>query len=202
VYKKWIKRLIDIIISLIGIILFSPVFTIILMILMIANKGKPFFFQSRPGKDEKLFSLIKFKTMTDEQDKDGNMLSDEFRMTKIGSFVRRTSLDEIPQLVNVLLGSMSLVGPRPLLIEYLPLYSAEQRKRHTVKPGITGWAQINGRNAISWDEKFKFDIWYADNLCFTLDIKILALTVKKVFRSENINTSNKITMAKFTGSNN
>jgi undecaprenyl phosphate N,N'-diacetylbacillosamine 1-phosphate transferase len=193
------KRLFDIVFSTAGIIILSPVFLVLTIILLIVNKGNAFFLQARPGRNEKIFFLIKFKTMTDERDTDGNFLPDTVRLTKIGSFVRRTSLDEIPQLFNVFMGEMSLVGPRPLLVEYLPLYNQEQKKRHNVKPGITGWAQINGRKAITWDEKFKLDIWYADNLSFPLDIKILFLTVKKVFKSENINTSKTITMVRFTG---
>lgn len=169
------------------------------MALFLVNDGKPFFFQSRPGKGGKIFKIIKFKTMNDRKDSNGDLLPDSKRLTKIGALVRKTSLDELPQLLNVLIGDMSLVGPRPLLIEYLPLYNFEQGRRHNVRPGITGWAQVNGRNAISWNEKFNLDVWYVDNLSFNLDLKILLLTFKKVFKSEGINASANVTMEKFTG---
>lgn len=167
--------------------------------LTLANQGKPFFFQVRPGKNAKLFKIIKFKTMNDRNDSNGNLLPDDVRLTKIGNFVRKTSLDEIPQLLNVLKGDMSLIGPRPLLPEYLPLYSAEQNKRHLVRPGITGWAQVNGRNAISWEQKFKLDFWYVENVSFLLDLKILWLTLKKVLVKEGISSATSATMEKFTG---
>ena len=176
-----------------------PILVVIIIILAISNQGSPFFFQTRPGKNNKLFKVIKFKTMNDRKDKQGNLLPDADRLTPIGSFIRKASLDEFPQLLNVIMGDMSLVGPRPLLVEYLPLYSKEQAKRHDVRPGITGWAQVNGRNAISWDEKFKFDVWYVKNMSFLMDVKILFLTIAKVFRSEGISSQNTVTMSKFTG---
>jgi len=166
---------------------------------MVVNNGKPFFFQIRPGKNEKLFKIIKFKTMTDKKDRDGELLPDKDRLTSIGIFVRKTSLDEIPQLINVLIGNMSLIGPRPLLPEYLPLYTEKQSKRHLVKPGITGWAQVNGRNAISWEKKFEYDIWYVEHLSFILDIKIILKTIKKVIVSEGVNTEGQATTEKFKG---
>jgi len=198
-YKNYIKRFFDFTIALVGLICLSPIFIVATIGLYFANKGKPFFFQKRPGKDEKLFSIIKFKTMTDATDKNGNLLHDEKRLTAVGKFVRKTSLDEIPQLLNVLKGDMSLVGPRPLLPEYLPLYSKEQKKRHQVKPGITGWAQVNGRNAISWEQKFALDVWYVESQSFLLDLKILYLTLKKVIRSEGINQVGQATAGKFKG---
>jgi lipopolysaccharide/colanic/teichoic acid biosynthesis glycosyltransferase len=167
--------------------------------LYVANQGKPFFFQTRPGKDEKLFRIVKFKTMNDKKDSEGNFLSDAERLTRIGRFVRKTSLDEIPQLLNVLKGDMSLIGPRPLLVQYLPLYNAEQKQRHNVRPGITGWAQVNGRNAISWEQKFAYDLWYVDNCSFLLDIKIVVLTLKKVFVREGISQEGHATMGTFKG---
>ena len=167
--------------------------------LFFANQGKPFFFQARPGKDEKLFNIIKFKTMNDKKDNQGNLLDDVHRLTKIGSFVRKTSLDEIPQLLNVLKGDMSLIGPRPLLIQYLPLYNAFQKQRHTIRPGITGWAQINGRNAISWTQKFEYDVWYVEHCSFLLDCKILFLTIKKVFVRDGISQEGQATMEAFKG---
>ena len=167
--------------------------------LFFANKGKPFFFQIRPGFNEKLFNIVKFKTMTDAKDDEGNLLPDAARMTKIGSFVRKTSLDELPQLINVLRGDMSLIGPRPLLQEYLPLYTTEQKKRHNIRPGITGWAQVNGRNAISWEDKFKLDVFYVQNLSFLLDLKILILTIKKVVVKDGITSDTSVTMEKFKG---
>jgi lipopolysaccharide/colanic/teichoic acid biosynthesis glycosyltransferase len=177
----------------------SPIFVIVALLLALANKGKPFFFQRRPGENERLFSIIKFKTMTDKKDKNGNLLPDAERLTAIGSFVRKTSLDEIPQLLNVLKGDMSLVGPRPLLPEYLPLYTLEQKRRHEVKPGITGWAQVNGRNALSWSDKFKRDVEYVEQQSFVLDCKILFLTLKKVLVSEGISQKGQVGMSKFEG---
>jgi lipopolysaccharide/colanic/teichoic acid biosynthesis glycosyltransferase len=167
--------------------------------LAIASNGKPFFFQIRPGKNEKLFKIIKFKTMTDVKDTDGNLLPDAERLTKAGRFMRKTSLDELPQLINVLKGDMSLIGPRPLLPQYLSLYSDFQSRRHEVKPGITGWAQINGRNAISWEKKFEFDVWYIDHISFLVDVKISLLTVKKVFISEGINNEGQLSTEPFKG---
>lgn len=198
-YKGFFKRFFDIIIGLFGIIVFSPFFVIILILLTYNNKGAPFFFQKRPGKNEKIFKVIKFKTMNDRKDKNGDLLPDSQRLTKIGKIVRKTSLDELPQIINLLKGDMSIVGPRPLLPEYLPLYNKEQKKRHRVKPGITGWAQVNGRNAISWEQKFEFDVWYVENISFLLDVKIFFMTFLKVFKSEGINTQNHATTVKFNG---
>lgn len=199
IYRSLLKPLIDFIIALIAFSILSPVFILVTIWLIFANSGKPFFFQRRPGKNEKIFKVIKFKTMNDKKDKNGNLLPDADRLTAVGLFVRKTSLDEIPQLLNVLKGDMSLVGPRPLLIEYLPLYNADQQQRHLVKPGITGWAQINGRNAISWKQKFEYDVWYVHHLNFALDVKILWKTLMKVFKSEGINSATSVTMEKFTG---
>lgn len=199
-YKFCLKRAIDVCIALVCFISFLPVFLLLIGLLLITNHGKPFFLQKRPGMHEKLFSIIKFKTMTDREDEFGHLLPDAERMTKLGLFVRKMSLDEIPQLLNVLKGDMSLIGPRPLLVEYLPLYNEEQKRRHDVKPGITGWAQVNGRNAISWEDKFKLDIWYVDNQSLWLDAKILFLTVKKVLIKDGISGKGEVTMSKFTGS--
>ncbi|WP_430399250.1 sugar transferase [Flavobacterium sp.] len=198
-YKSFFKRLFDFTVALIGFILLSPVFVIVTIGLFFANQGKPFFFQTRPGKNEQLFNIIKFKTMNDKKDNQGNLLDDVHRLTKIGSFVRKTSLDEIPQLINVIKGDMSLIGPRPLLIQYLPLYNDFQKQRHNIRPGITGWAQVNGRNAISWPQKFEYDVWYVENCSFLLDIKILFLTIKKVFVSEGISQEGQATMEVFKG---
>ncbi|MCG8761065.1 sugar transferase, partial [Tenacibaculum finnmarkense] len=176
-----------------------PIFIIVLLLLSIYNNGKPFFFQKRPGKNQEIFKVIKFKTMNDKKDSDGNLLADAERLTKFGNFVRKTSLDEIPQLLNVLKGDMSLIGPRPLLIEYLPLYSNEQQRRHDVKPGITGLAQINGRNAISWQKKFEYDVQYVDHISFISDVKIFFKTFLKVFKSEGINKEGEVTTTKFLG---
>lgn len=198
-YKSFIKYIIDFLLAFIVFIILFPLFIFFTVGLLIANNGKPFFFQKRPGKNEKIFTVIKFKTMTDAKDQNGDLLSDEKRLTTIGSFVRNTSLDEIPQLLNVIKGDMSLVGPRPLLPEYLPLYNNTQKKRHQVKPGITGWAQINGRNAISWKKKFELDIWYVKNVNFVLDLKILFLTIKKIIVRDGINSDTSATMEKFKG---
>jgi len=198
-YKNVFKPFFDFIVSLLCLIIFSPIFIIILVILSYFNNGQPFFYQIRPGKHGKLFKVIKFKTMNDKKDDQGNLLSDEKRLTNLGKFVRKTSLDELPQLINVLKGDMSLIGPRPLLPEYLTLYNPIQRKRHDVKPGITGWAQVNGRNAISWEKKFELDVWYVEHLSFKLDAKILFKTILKVIKSEGINTANQATTTKFTG---
>lgn len=199
IYRKYLKPSLDFIIAIIGFIILLPFFLIIVFLLLIANNGKVFFLQVRPGFQGKTFKLIKFKTMNDKEDRKGNLLPDSKRLTAIGNFIRKTSLDEIPQLLNVMQGEMSLIGPRPLLIEYLPLYSDSQKRRHEVKPGITGWAQVNGRNTISWEKKFEFDIWYVDHLSFLLDVRILFLTIKKVFKSEGINSETAATMEKFTG---
>jgi lipopolysaccharide/colanic/teichoic acid biosynthesis glycosyltransferase len=198
-YKSFFKRIIDIIAAFLGLLIVSPLLVIVAIGLFFANNGKPFFFQTRPGLHEKLFNIVKFKTMTDAKDVNGNLLPDAERMTKIGSFVRKTSLDELPQLLNVLKGDMSLIGPRPLLVEYLPLYSMEQKKRHNVRPGITGWAQVNGRNAISWLAKFKLDVFYVENLNFLLDIKIVLLTIKKVLKREGVSADNSVTTNAFKG---
>lgn len=199
-YKHFFKRLIDFTLSLTGFIIISPIFIILWIWLTIANKGAgALFFQERPGKDEKIFKVIKFKTMTDERDASGKLLPDAERLTKVGRFVRSTSLDEIPQLINVIKGDMSLIGPRPLLVQYLPLYNDIQRRRHEVRPGITGWAQVNGRNAISWTHKFEYDVWYVDNISLSLDIKILVRTILKVFKREGISSDTSSTMEAFRG---
>lgn len=198
-YKRFIKSAVDFMVSFIALGLLSPIILILTLLLIFANHGKPFFYQKRPGKDAKIFTIIKFKTMNDNKYKNGELLPDVQRITKIGEFVRNTSLDELLQLFNVLKGDMSIVGPRPLLIAYLPLYSKEQARRHLVKPGITGWAQVNGRNTISWEEKFAFDVWYVDNLSLTTDLKIIFKTVKKVFKREDISASEQETMTMFTG---
>lgn len=200
-YKHFFKRFFDFIIALIGLLVLLPIFIIVTIGLYFANQGKPFFFQARPGKDERIFKIIKFKTMNDKKDAKGNLLSDAERLTPIGAFVRKTSLDEIPQLINVLKGDMSLIGPRPLLPEYLGLYDDYHKRRHEVRPGITGWAQVNGRNAISWTRKFELDVWYVDNICLILDIKILLLTVKKVIVKEGISAAGQATTEAFNGSN-
>ncbi len=198
-YRNLFKRLIDLSAALIGLLLLSPLFLLVAWALIIANNGKPFFFQTRPGKNGRLFKIVKFKTMNDKKDADGNLLPDAERLTAVGRFVRKTSLDEIPQLINILKGDMSLIGPRPLLPQYLPLYSPEQARRHEVRPGITGWAQVNGRNAISWQRKFELDVWYVDNLSFLLDVKIILLTLKKVFIREGISQEGQATAEAFKG---
>ena len=187
-YKHFFKRLFDFCISLIAVICISPILLVVIIWLHFANKGAGvFFFQERPGKDAKIFKVIKFKTMTDERDAEGNLLPDAQRLTKVGRFVRSTSIDELPQLINVLKGDMALIGPRPLLVQYLPLYSAEQARRHEVRPGISGWAQCHGRNAISWTEKFKLDVWYVDHVTLWTDLKVIWITIKKVLFREDIN---------------
>ncbi|AQY21601.1 sugar transferase [Riemerella anatipestifer] len=198
-YRDFFKPIMDFTLALVGFLLLSPVFILVTIGLFFANQGKPFFFQKRPGKNERIFSIIKFKTMNDKKDVQGNLLSDAERLTAVGKLVRKTSLDEIPQLLNVIKGDMSLVGPRPLLPQYLPLYNKEQKKRHNVRPGITGWAQVNGRNAISWQQKFEYDVWYVRNLSLSLDIKVLFLTVKKVFVSEGISQEGQATIEPFKG---
>lgn len=200
-YLFFFKRFIDIFISFIVIIALSPIITITTVLLLFINKGRPFFFQDRPGYKEKKIRIIKFKSMTDAKDFSGNLLPDVKRMTPFGNFIRKTSIDELPQLINVLKGDMSLVGPRPLLFKYIPLYSDEQKKRHLAKPGITGWAQVNGRNSISWTEKFKLDVYYVENLSIGLDIKILWLTFLKVIKSEGVNQSIDRPMLPFNGKN-
>jgi undecaprenyl phosphate N,N'-diacetylbacillosamine 1-phosphate transferase len=201
-YSKYLKPLFDFIISVIAFIILLPIFLIVFIILLIANNGKAFFLQRRPGLNVKVFKVIKFKTMNDKKDKNGNLLPDAKRLTGAGKFIRKTSLDEIPQLLNVIKGDMSLIGPRPLLVEYLPLYNEIQNRRHEVKPGITGWAQVNGRNAISWEQKFDYDVWYVDHLSFFLDLKILILTIKKVFKREGISQKGEATMDYFRGTRN
>lgn len=198
-YRNFLKRSLDLLVSLVAFALLSPVFLITALFLGIANRGTPFFVQPRPGKHGRIFHVFKFKTMNDRKDKDGNLLPDDDRLTPMGSFIRKTSLDEIPQLLNVIIGDMSLVGPRPLLVEYLQYYNDHQRRRHDVRPGITGWAQVNGRNAISWEQKFNYDVWYVDNLSLGLDMKILFMTVQKVFKSEGINTQAGAIMPRFRG---
>ena len=201
-YKSFFKRLIDFVIVLTALLVIWPILLCITIWLHFANRGAgAFFTQERPGKDGKIFKVIKFKTMTDERDADGNLLPDSERLTKVGKFVRSTSIDELPQLINVLKGDMSLIGPRPLLPQYLPLYSAEQARRHEVRPGITGWAQCHGRNAISWTEKFKLDVWYVDNISFVTDLKVIFITIKKVLFREDINSATAATMEYFDGTN-
>lgn len=200
-YKNHFKRILDIFVAVIILIVVSPLLLFIGFALMIQNKGSAFFLQERPGRWERRFRIIKFKTMTDEKDADGNLLPDMKRITRLGRVVRKLSIDELPQLINVLKGEMSLIGPRPLLTKYLPLYSEEQKRRHEVRPGITGWAQINGRNAISWSKRFELDIYYVDHLSFALDLKILWLTIVKVIKREGINQSEARPMQPFTGNN-
>ncbi|MGV0939085.1 sugar transferase [Empedobacter sp. ULE_I140] len=200
-YSNFFKRLFDFIIAFVGLIILSPIFIIITIGLYFANQGKPFFFQARPGKNERIFRIMKFKTMNDKKDAHGNLLPDAERLTPIGAFVRKTSLDEIPQLINVLKGDMSLIGPRPLLPHYLPLYNAHQKRRHEVRPGITGWAQVNGRNAITWKRKFELDVDYVDNLSFLMDVKVFFSTFKKVFKSEGISADGHVTIEPFNGNN-
>ncbi|KMQ68965.1 UDP-galactose phosphate transferase [Chryseobacterium sp. FH2] len=200
-YKFFLKRVIDFLIALTGLILLSPVFIVVTILLYFANQGKPFFIQARPGLHEKIFNIIKFKTMNDKKDREGNYLPDSERLTAIGSFIRQTSLDELPQLINVLKGDMAIIGPRPLLPQYLSLYSESQKRRHNIRPGITGWAQVNGRNAISWTKKFELDVWYVDNLSFATDCKVIFLTVKKVVKKEGINQAEQATVEAFKGNN-
>lgn len=201
-YKHYFKRILDFFISLIVIICISPIMLVVTIWLHFANKGAgAFFFQERPGKDAKIFKVIKFKTMTDEHDAEGNLLPDAQRLTKVGKFVRSTSIDELPQLFNVLKGDMALIGPRPLLVKYLPLYSAEQARRHEVRPGISGWAQCHGRNAISWTEKFKLDVWYVDHCTLWTDIKVIWITVMKVLKRADISNDAAATMPPFNGNN-
>lgn len=198
-YRHFFKRFLDFFAALVLLVIASPILVFIIPLLAISNRGKVFFIQERPGKGERIFKIMKFKTMNDKKDADGNLLPDEFRITKVGHLIRQSSLDEIPQLLNVLKGDMSLIGPRPLLIKYLPLYNEKQRKRHLIRPGITGWAQVNGRNAISWQQKFDYDVWYVENLSFLVDLKILWLTVKKVIKRDGISSDTSATMEAFTG---
>lgn len=201
-YKNFFKRFFDFCIALIALTIISPILLVITIWLHFANKGAgAFFFQERPGKDAKIFKVIKFKTMTDERDAKGNLLPDAERLTNVGKFVRSTSIDELPQLINVLKGDMALIGPRPLLVQYLPLYSKEQARRHEVRPGISGWAQCHGRNAISWTEKFKLDVWYVDHVSFLTDIKVIWITIMKVLKRADINEAGQATMEAFNGKN-
>ena len=201
-YKRFFKRIIDFSVALVALIVLSPLLLIVTVWLHFANKGAgAFFLQERPGLHSKVFRIIKFKTMTDERDADGNLLPDMERLTRVGKFVRSTSIDELPQLINVVKGDMSLIGPRPLLVRYLPLYSEEQARRHDVRPGITGWAQYHGRNAISWTEKFKLDVWYVDHCSFLTDIKIIFTTIKKVLMRDGISQEGNATMEPFNGHN-
>ena len=198
-YAKYIKRILDFLLSLCALLVLSPVLLILTVLGAWKMKGNPFFTQLRPGKNEKIFRLIKFRTMTCEKDKDGNLLPDEQRLTKYGKVLRSTPLDELPELINILKGEMSIVGPRPLLVQYLPLYNEEQRHRHDVRPGLTGWAQVNGRNAISWEERFRLDVEYVRNITFVMDVKIILQTVGKIFKREGISSESSVTMEDFMG---
>lgn len=198
-YAKYIKRMLDFLLSLCALLVLSPVLLILTVLGAWKMKGNPFFTQLRPGKDEKIFRLIKFRTMTCEKDRDGNLLPDAQRLTKYGKVLRSTSLDELPELINILKGDMSIVGPRPLLVKYLPLYNEEQRRRHDVRPGLTGLAQVNGRNAISWEEKFRLDVEYVDNISFAMDVKIILQTIGKIFKREGISSETSATMEEFAG---
>lgn len=200
IYPKYIKQILDLLLAAIAFLVLFPIFLICAIILAFSNKGTPFFTQLRPGKDGRIFKIIKFKTMNDRRDAQGKLLPDADRITPLGQFIRKNSLDETPQLLNVIKGDMSLIGPRPLLVQYLPLYNKEQKRRHDVRPGITGWAQVNGRNTISWEKKFELDVWYVDHCSFLLDIKILFLTVKKVLIREGISQEGQVTMEAFKGS--
>ena len=201
-YKHFFKRLLDILISGIALLCIGWFLILVAIFLHFANKGAgAFFFQERPGKDEKIFKVIKFKSMTDERDENGNLLPDKDRITKVGKFVRKTSIDELPQLINVFKGDMSLIGPRPLLVQYLPLYNAEQHRRHEVRPGISGWAQCHGRNAISWKEKFELDVWYVDHCTLWTDVKVIFITIKNVLMRKDINSGTAATCEAFNGNN-
>ena len=198
-YVNFIKRCIDIFISLIAIVVLAPIFVVVMLSMILSGHRNLFFVQVRVGKNEKLFKLLKLKSMTDEKDENGKLMPDEKRLTKAGKIIRKTSIDELPQLINVIKGDMSIIGPRPLLVEYLQYYSLEQKKRHLVKPGITGWAQVNGRNAISWNNKFELDVWYVNNLSFIIDMKIILLTLLKIVRSDGISQDGQATMEPFRG---
>lgn len=200
-YNSFIKILLDLTLSFVLLLLSLPILILCSILLFISNQGQVFFFQPRPGKNGEIFTIIKFKTMTDSKDNSGNFLPDNQRLTVIGKWIRKLSIDELPQIINVLKGDMSLIGPRPLLKEYLPLYNSKQKRRHEVKPGITGWAQVNGRNAISWEEKFDMDVWYVDNVTFLLDIKIFFLTIAKILKKEGISSLGMETTHKFNGNN-
>ncbi len=200
-YKSTFKRVFDLFATSLGLIVVSPLIIFMILMLMILNGGTVFFIQPRPGKNGRIFKLIKFKTMNDSKDQNGNLLPDSKRLSKTGKFIRSTSLDELPQLINVIIGDMSLIGPRPLLIPYVKHYSKEQARRHEVRPGITGWTQVNGRNSLSWEKKFELDVWYVDHMSFRLDMKILWMTISKVFKREGINAADAATMKPFTGNN-
>jgi lipopolysaccharide/colanic/teichoic acid biosynthesis glycosyltransferase len=199
-YVKYFKRILDIILSLTALVILFPVLLVLIVLGAIKMKGNPFFTQLRPGKNEKIFKLIKFRTMTNQKDKDGNLLPDDKRLTKYGKILRSTSLDELPELLNILIGDMSIVGPRPLLVQYLKRYNDEQKHRHDVRPGLTGWAQVNGRNVVSWEEKFAMDVWYTKNLSFKTDVKIILATVKCVLKRSGISSETSSTMEEFMGS--
>lgn len=199
IYRKYIKRILDILCSLLALVAFSPLFIFLIFIGFIMMKGNPFFLQDRPGYHEKVFKLIKFRTMSNERDTKKNLLPDEQRLNSYGKFLRSTSLDELPEAINILKGDMSVIGPRPLLVEYLPRYSIEQKRRHDVKPGLSGWAQIHGRNTVSWEDKFKYDVWYVDNVSLLLDIKIVVITIVKMIKREGISSETSSTMEEFKG---
>ena len=201
-YAKYVKRYLDVFVSLMGLIVLSPIILLLIIIGAVEMKGNPFFMQQRPGKDENIFNLIKFRTMTNRKDKDGKLLPDEQRLTAYGKFLRSTSLDELPELWNILKGDLSLIGPRPLLVKYLPLYNSFQRHRHDVRPGLTGYAQVHGRNQISWEKKFEMDVWYVQHITFLGDLKILLDTVAVVFKREGISSETSATMEEFKGSAN
>jgi lipopolysaccharide/colanic/teichoic acid biosynthesis glycosyltransferase len=201
-YYNYFKRLLDVCLASLAIVVFSPFFIILIIVLAIVNKGNPFFVQQRPGKNGKIFKLIKFKTLNDDIDGSGSLLPDDQRISRVGRFVRSTSLDELPQLINILLGDMSIVGPRPLLVKYLPFYNDFQARRHLVPPGITGWAQVNGRNKLTWDEKFAYDVYYVEHVSFIFDVKIMLLTVKKVVLREGVNQEGEVTAEAFKGNDN
>lgn len=199
-YRHFFKRVLDIVCALLALTVFSPLFLALMIIGAIEMKGNPFFTQERPGYKEKIFKLIKFRTMTNEKDENGNLLPDEVRLNKYGKLLRSTSLDELPETINILIGNMSVIGPRPLLVRYLPLYNAEQHRRHDVKPGLSGWAQVNGRNTVSWEDKFKMDVWYTDHVSFLLDTKIVLMTIGKFIKREGISSETSVTMEEFKGS--
>ena len=199
-YAKYIKRSIDILLSLMSVIVLSPLLLLLTAVGAVKMKGNPFFTQDRPGKDEKVFRLIKFRTMSNEKGADGKLLPDEMRLNGYGLFLRRTSFDELPELVNILKGDMSIIGPRPLLVQYLPRYNSQQRRRHEVRPGLTGYAQAHGRNAVSWEDKFKMDVWYVDNISFGTDVRIFLDTIKAVLKHEGISGEGSVTMTEFMGS--
>lgn len=201
-YSKYIKRLLDIVCSLLALTVFSPLFLVLIILGAIKMKGNPFFTQERPGYKEKIFKLIKFRTMTNEKDENGNLLPDEVRLNKYGKFLRSTSLDELPEAINILIGDMSVIGPRPLLVRYLDRYSEEQHHRHDVRPGLSGWAQVNGRNTVSWEDKFKMDVWYSEHVSFLLDVKIVLMTIGKFIKREGISSETSATMEEFKGSSN